>query len=300
LGNLKELSSENQTREFRFQYLIFYRLGGYLFREKKYQEANEHLQIARKILDMEGMRKTYYYMDVLNLLVLSEMADFNEEKRYFSEERKETILSLGSDYYEIIANLGFKFDSLYADSFESLGEFYCDYLDESFPRLLFKFITFQRSNRYKGALFYKNALIIYEKLNIKDLYYALFLQKLVRQSYKNPHLKLDDEKRIEYLKLAIKISEEKREKELSKIINEILENDNIFKRLKEGQRSVIFSSAILVVIPLLLFILVLWGNSLLGEYKLWNFLSLLLKFILILLFIYFSYQLTNDLIINFY
>ena len=300
LGNLKELSSENQTREFRFQYLIFYNLGGYLIREKKYQEANEHLQIAREILDIEGMRKTYYYMDVLNALILSEMADFIEENRYFTEERKQTILSLGSDYYDLLANLGFKFESVYANSFDSLGEFYCDYARESYPNLLFKFLTFQKSNRYKGTLFYKNALIIHEKLNTKDLYYAIFLRKFVMQSYRNPHLKLDDEKRIEYLTLAKKISEEKKENELSKSINESLENDKIFKGLKENQKGAIYLSAFLVVIPFLFFLLVLWGNSLLGEYKLWNFLSLLLKFISILLFIYSSYQLTNNLFINFY
>jgi TolB-like protein len=272
LGNLKELSSENQTREFRFQYLIFYNLGGYLIREKKYQEANRHLQIARKILDLEGMRKTYYYMDVLNALILSEMADFNEEKRYFTEERKQTILSLGNDYYELLANLGFKFDSVYATSFDSLGEIYCDYLDESFPLLLFKFLTFQKSNRYKGALFYKNALIIHIIIS----------------------------KRIEYLKLAKKISDEKKEKGLSEIISDSLVNDNILKRLKENQRSTIFFSALLVVIPFLFFILVLWGNSLIGEYELWKYLSFFIKFTSILLFIYSSYQLTNNLFTYFY
>jgi hypothetical protein len=176
-------------------------------------------------------------MDVLNALILSEMADFIEENRYFSEERKQTILSLGSDYYDLLANLGFKFDSVYANSFDSLGEFYCDYARESYPNLLFKFLTFQKSNRYKGTLFYKNALIIHEKLNTKDLYYAIFLRKFVMQSYKNPHLKLDDDKRIEYLTLAKKISEEKKENELSKSINESLENDKIFKGIKrESER----------------------------------------------------------------
>lgn len=100
----KKLSSENQIKELSAQKFIYYILGLNLIIEKKYEEANENLQIARQILINLGLLKTYDYMDVLNAMILAESADIPEEgddKNYKDEklinflgERKDAILSL--------------------------------------------------------------------------------------------------------------------------------------------------------------------------------------------------------------
>ena len=246
LENQKELSSENQNSEFISQYLIYYILGLQLLIEKKYEEANEKLQIARQILDKLGLRKTYNYMDVLNAMVLAESADILEERDdvslkdkkliNFTGERKDTILSLGNDYYELSKNLGIKYGELYASSYSQLGLWYCLHLRESYPHLLYKFITFQKSNRYKGAAFYQNALKIYEKLNIRNMEYAISISPIILESYRNPHFNLDEEKRKEYLQTAKNIFDAQKMKEGSELVKDIMNKESDLNKVKDIEK----------------------------------------------------------------
>jgi hypothetical protein len=233
---------KDQVKELISLELIYYMTGLFFSQEKKYEEANENLQIARQILDRLGLHKTYDYMDVLNIMIIVELADMDEEgelqnlisqkEKTFTSERKETVLSLGNDYYNLTKDLGIKYDEEYAKSYKILGDWYCKYLRESYPVLLFKFVTFQKSNRQKGAEFYTNSLKIYEKLNKRDIEYALLLFNLTFEYISNPYINLDKEKTKEYPQLVKNIFDA-----ISKV-ESIKGNPKLVQQIKESSESI--------------------------------------------------------------
>ena len=255
---------KDQVKELISLELIYYYTGLFFFQEKKFEEANENLQIARQILDRLGLHKTYDYMDVLNIMIIVELADMLEEgelqnllsqkEKTFTSERKETVLSLGNDFYNLTNDLGIKYDETYAFSYKILGDWYCRYLRESYPVLLFKFVTFQKSNRQKGAEFYTNSQKIYVKLNKYDIENGFFLINFVRESLKNPYLNLDEEKIKEYFQLAKNIADSQKNKKASDEISTAL--PGILDLKKDYSLLEIISKILLLVMAVLTVVLI--------------------------------------------